>query len=42
MSILEFLLYLIYGFSMITMGIFAVMQKDSRLMNETFAYSQAQ
>ena len=33
MSILEFLLYLIYGFSMITMGIFAVMQKDSRLMN---------
>ncbi len=33
MSIIEFLLYLIYGFSMITMGIFAVMQKDSRLMN---------
>ncbi|MDD4802003.1 MAG: histidine kinase [Syntrophomonas sp.] len=33
MNIIEFLLYLIYGFSMITMGIFAIMQKDSRVMN---------
>ncbi len=31
MTIIEFLLYLIYGFSMIIMGIFAIMQKNSRI-----------
>ena len=33
MHISEFLLYLIYGFAMITMGIFAIVQKDSKIMN---------
>lgn len=33
MTIIEFLLYLIYGFSMVMMGIFAIMQKDSKIMN---------
>jgi len=33
MNIVEFLLYLIYGFSMVMMGIFAIMQKDSKIAN---------
>jgi NarL family two-component system sensor histidine kinase YdfH len=32
-NITEFLLYLIYGYAMITMGIFAIVQKDTKIMN---------
>lgn len=33
MTITQFVLYLLYGFSMIIMGIFALMQRDARIMN---------
>lgn len=33
MTITEFMLYLIYGFAMVTMGIYALMQKQSKFMN---------
>ncbi len=33
MSVTEFVLYLIYGFAMVTMGIFAILQKDTKIMN---------
>lgn len=33
MNINEFLLYLIYGYAMITMGILAIVQKDTKIMN---------
>ena len=33
MPITDFLLYLIYGFAMVTMGIFALLQRDSKIMN---------
>lgn len=39
MTMTEFILYLIYGFAMITMGIFAIVQKDTKIMNLSFIKS---
>ncbi len=33
MTITQFMLYLVYGFSMIIMGIFALIQRDAKIMN---------